>query len=124
MAEKEKKLSETEEKVIEAVLNLANALEAAACDVKQRIAGLIGIKETATVKEEPFTGLEFKPQKGEKLGEFEVANRQQNIPEKFNVALNILRQNNSTISNRYHGSGYQFGYWIYNEIIFRQKLKA
>jgi len=41
----QKKLSETEEKVIDAVLNLANALEAAAVDVKHRLSEIIGVKE-------------------------------------------------------------------------------
>lgn len=121
----QKKLSETEEKVIDAVLNLANALEAAAVDVKQRIGELIGTeaKQPAAVSETTFSILSFEAQKGEKLGDYETASSKNNISDKWNQAFNILRQSNATINHRYHGETYQFSYWIYGDRIFRQKLK-
>jgi hypothetical protein len=120
------KLSHNEEKIIEAVLNLANALEAAALDTKHRISELVGVspQEAPAVKEEVFNILKFEPQKGEKLGEFEVAHKSSNLPDKWAHAYTVLRQNNAVINSRYHGPDYQFSYWLYGEDrIYRQKLK-
>jgi len=120
------KLSHNEEKIIEAVLNLANALEAAAVDTKHRISELVGVspQEAPAVKEEVFNILKFEQQKGEKLGEFEVAHKSSNLPDKWSHAFNILRRNNATIKCRYHGKDYTYSYWLYGEDrIYRQKLK-
>ena len=120
------KLSHNEEKIIEAVLNLANALEAAAVDTKHRISELVGVspQEAPAVKEEVFNILKFEQQKGEKLGEFEVAHKSSNLPDKWQHAFNILSRNNATIKNRYHGKDYAYSYWLYGEDrIYRQKLK-
>lgn len=81
-------------------------------------------KEPAvTVKEETLACLSFEPQKGERLGDYETASAKNNIPDKFNAAFNVLSKSNATISNRYHGQGYVFSYWVYTERIFRQKPK-
>jgi hypothetical protein len=120
------KLSRNEEKIIEAVLNLANALEAAAVDTKHRISELVGVspQEAPAVKEEVFNILKFEQQKGEKLGDYEVAHKSSNLSDKWQHAFNILRQNNATIKNRYHGKDYAYSYWLYGEDrIYRQKLK-
>jgi hypothetical protein len=86
-------------------------------EVKGDKSGHAGVSETT------FSILSFEPQKGEKLGDFETASSKNNIPDKWNQAFNILKQNNSSINVRYHGQGYQFSYWIYGDRIFRQKLK-
>jgi len=112
------------EKIIEVLLLFANALEAAAFDVKRQIAELTGVKEASAVKEETFTVLKFEEQKGEKLGEFGVAHKSSNLPENWSGAYNILRQNNATIKDRYHGEGYAYTYWLFGQDkIFRQKRK-
>jgi len=81
-------------------------------------------KEPTAVKEETFTILKFEQQKGERLGEFEVAHKSSNLPDKWSHAYNILRQNNATIKERYKGEGYTCSYWLYGEDrIYRQKLK-
>ncbi|MGB9841553.1 MAG: hypothetical protein ACPLKZ_02385 [Candidatus Bathyarchaeales archaeon] len=81
-------------------------------------------KATATVQEATFTILKFEPQQGAKLGEFEVAYKQNNLPDKWQNAYNILRNSNATIQNRYHGEEYQYSYWLYAaDKIYRQKLK-
>jgi hypothetical protein len=78
----------------------------------------------AAVKEETFTILKFEAQKGARIGDFEVASKANNLPDKWQPAYNILRQNNSTIKDRYHGPGYAYSYWIYGEDrIYRQRLK-
>ncbi|MCW4046359.1 MAG: hypothetical protein NWE99_02185 [Candidatus Bathyarchaeota archaeon] len=81
-------------------------------------------KVTTTVQEATFTILKFEPQQGAKLGQFEVAYKQNNLPDKWQNAYNILRNSNATIQNRYHGEDYQYSYWLYAEDkIYRQKLK-
>lgn len=80
--------------------------------------------ELTAVQELTFTTLKFEVQQGAKLGDFEVAYKQNNLPDKWQSAYNILRNNNSTIKDRYHGDTYQYSYWLYSEDkIYRQKLK-
>jgi hypothetical protein len=86
------------------------------------------VKETsktpAAVQEITFSTLKFEVQQGARLGEFEIAYKQNNLPDKWQSAYNILRINNSTIKDRYHGETYQYSYWLYGEDkIYRQKLK-
>lgn len=85
-------MSETEkyEKIVDVVLGLADALEAAAVDAKHRVSEIIRVKETAAVKEETFNILKFEPQKSERLGEYEVAHKSSNLPEHWNSAYNVL----------------------------------
>lgn len=78
----------------------------------------------AAALEHAFTILYFEPQQGAKLGEFEVANKTSNLPDKWNTAYHILKVNNATIKERYHDEGYQYSYWLFGqEKIYRQKLK-
>lgn len=113
-----------QEKILEILADHANALEAAAVSMKRQIAELAGVKEVVAVKEGPFNILKFEKQQGAKIGEYEVAYKANNIPDKWNSAFNILRQSNATISNRYHSEGYEFSYWLYGENkIYRQKRK-
>lgn len=80
--------------------------------------------ELTAVQELTFTTLKFEAQQGTKLGDFEVACKQNNLPDKWQSAYNILRVNNSTIKDRYYSETYQFSYWLYDEDkIYRQKLK-
>ena len=113
------------EEILEIIVDYANAQEAAAVNLKHRIAELVGVKEAIAVKEETFTILKWEEQKGVRIGSYEVAYKANNIPDKWNSAYNILRQNNATIADRYYGEGYVYGYWLYGEgKIYRQKLKA
>lgn len=117
-------MSKESEKVLEILVNFANAIEAASVDLKQRVGELVGVKESVAVKEETFTCLKFEKQQGAKIGEYETAYKPQNIPEKFQSAFNILSKNNATISNRYDGEDYVYSYWLYGkDKIYRQKRK-
>jgi len=81
-------------------------------------------KATATVQEVTFATLRFETQQGAKIGEYEVAYKQNNLQDKWSSAYNILRNSNATIKDRYHGEGYQYSYWLFAEDrIYRQKLK-
>jgi len=101
-----------------------DAVEAGISNFKRQAASRKGVSvEPAAVKEETFTCLKFEPQKGAKIGEYEVAYKEQNAEAEWLHAFNILKQNNAHISNRYHGEGYQYSYWLYGEgRIYRQKL--
>jgi len=82
-------------------------------------------KQAAAVKEETFNILKFELHQGAKIGEFEVAYKANNLPDKWTSAFNVLRQNNATINSRYYGEGYVYGYWLYGEEkIYRQTLKT
>jgi len=113
-----------EQEILEILLDFANTLEAAAVNLKHRIAELAGV-EGAAVKETTFTSLTFGAETGARIGEYGVAYRANNIESKWNTAHNVLKQNKATIANRYHGEGYVFAYWLYGEgKIYRQKLKG
>jgi len=104
---------------------LARDLELAAVNINRILKPQArGERQPAAVLEITFHTLRFEPVHGEKLGEYEIAYRASSIPDKFDYAYEILRASNATIKDRYHGSGYQFSYWIYGEgKIYRQKIK-
>jgi uncharacterized caspase-like protein len=80
--------------------------------------------QAAAVQEVTFTTLKFEAQQGAKLGEFEIAHKQNNLEDKWRSAYSILRNSNANIKDRYHGEGYQYSYWLFAEDrIYRQKLK-
>lgn len=81
--------------------------------------------QTAAVQEATFNILKFEPQKGAKLGDYEIAFKTNNLADKWAQAFNILRNNNATIQERYCGQGYNFSYWLYGSgKIYRQELKG
>jgi hypothetical protein len=107
----------------EAIIDFANALEAACVNLRMQL-GDKAQHQLAAVNEATFTTLRFDPAEGERLGNYEIAYANGNLPDKFTYAYNILRQSNATIQKRYHGEGYAFSYWLYGENkIYRQKLK-
>jgi len=113
-----------ETEVYEGFFSFLDAVEAGIANFKRQAASRKGVSvEPTAVKEETFTCLRFEPQKGAKIGEYEVAYKEQNAEAEWLHAFNILKQNNAHISNRYHGEGYQYSYWLYGEgRIYRQKL--
>ena len=118
--EKSRKLGEALARLRDGLQGLQPTVEA----IDRYLSSFTELEETTTVKEETFTILKFEPAKGERLGEFETAHKSNNLPDKWNHAYNILRQNNAVINSRYHGPDYEFSYWLYDEDrIFRQKRK-
>jgi hypothetical protein len=78
----------------------------------------------AVVQEVTFSTMKFEAQQGAKLGEFEIAYKQNNLEDKWRAAYNVLRNSNATIKDRYHDGTYAYSYWLYGEDkIYRQKLK-
>jgi len=112
------------EKLSEAIVDFANALEAACVQLKRYIGESKGIG----TKEEIFTKLlGWQESRGNKLGAFAFTTRKvNNNSDFFNHAYNILKANKASISNRFHDKGYQYNYWIYSEkpdTIYRQAFK-
>jgi beta-mannanase len=110
----------------EDIVDFANALEAAAVNLKMRIAERHGVKDetkTATISETNFDNLTYKEYESEKLKKFQVADPKDNTGDNFKRAVDFLKQAKATISKRYHGEGYVFSYWLYQGRIYRQKLK-
>ncbi|MEM3565828.1 MAG: hypothetical protein QXK18_03030 [Candidatus Bathyarchaeia archaeon] len=101
-----------------------NSLEEAVKQLKEQIIKLVGVKPS--IPEETFTILKWEAEKGAVLGDYETAYKNQNVLENWQHAYNILKQNNSVISNPFHLEGYRYRYWIYPEKyedrIFRKKL--
>jgi hypothetical protein len=113
----------------EDVIDFCNAIEAATVNLKHRIAQRHGVDvkeetkpEKTTVPEKTFD-LTYVKRTGAKIGEFEIADEKDSPKDLYDRALNILKQNGATISKRYHGDGYVYAYWEYQNKIWRQKLK-
>jgi hypothetical protein len=115
----------TDEKTLEIIVDFFNAVESACVNGRRQIAEAMKVteKDTVTVPEQTFNLLKFEPQKGEKLGEFETAEKKNNTEQNWNHAYNVLKQSNSTINARYHGEAYICSYWLFKDKIYRQKLK-
>lgn len=115
----------SQEEILKIITIFADSIESAAICLKQQIAKMqVEAEPHAVVSEETFAILSFESQKGTKIGNYEVAYKSQNLPDKWNHAFNILRKANATISSRYHGEGYRYSYWLYGlGKIYRQLLK-
>jgi len=109
----------------EDMVDFANAIEAAVVNLKQRIAERHGVAAAAapTVVSEKTFDLTYAKRTGAKIGEFEIADEKDSPKDLYERALDILKQNGATISKRYHGDGYAYAYWEYQNKIWRQKLK-
>jgi len=116
-------MSPKEEETLKAFADFLTMVESACVETKQKIGQIAGAIQTVAVKEETFNCLSYEKQQGSRLGEYETANRNSNEADKWASAFNILKQNGATISNRYHGEGYAYAYWLYGEDrIYRQRL--
>jgi hypothetical protein len=113
-----------EQELYDGLFSLVDALEGGIASFKQHFAVKKGVLPApAAVREETFACLKFEPMKGAKIGDYEVAYKEQNAEAQWMHAYNILKQTNATIGNRYHGEGYQYAYWLYGEgRIYRQRL--
>jgi hypothetical protein len=110
---------------VEFLVKLRDALTMAAEAANDYLETFAPKEEKTAVSEETFTVLKFEVQQGAKIGEYEVAYQPSNIAEKWTSAINVLKNSNATIKDRYHGRGYVFAYWLYGEgKIYRQKLKG
>jgi hypothetical protein len=107
----------------ESPIDFCNGLEALAVNLRRQLQVTAKTEAKASILEENFSCLTYEKQTGAKLGEYEVAFKSHNLPDKFSHALGILKQNNAVIDHRFHLEGYTFAYWLYGEEkIYRKKL--
>jgi hypothetical protein len=116
---------------LEDFCDMLNGLEASIAKMKQQIIKLVGVAEAESkpkvlLPEETFNILKWSDEKGSRLGDYQVAYKAQNSPDKWQHCFNILKTNNSLIANSFHEEGYVYRYWIfpekYEDRIFRKKL--
>jgi len=121
----------SDEKIIDALLIFCDGVEAQIVTLRRELKKLQQPKETASHEEAIpktiFSNLNWNDEIGQKLGPYQIAVDNQNDPQKWQHAFNILQANNATIFNRFHKNAYKDSYWLYTERmpykIFRQKLK-
>jgi hypothetical protein len=113
-----------DEKLRNELKELAQILDAASTKIWQTLENPSpACNYVSTVNELNFSTLKYEPQQGTKLGDYEIAHKQNNLEDKWRPAYAILRNSNATIKDRYHGETYQYSYWLYGEDkIYRQKL--
>jgi hypothetical protein len=104
---------------LEILCDIGSQLEALGLSIKQQIAQI----QNVGIKEETFSILGWQPKKGAKLNEFEIATKENNDPEKYQHALNILKTNRATIQQRFCEPQYEHFYWTYQDTIYRQLRK-
>lgn len=108
------------DKVLEIITDMLTALESLAVDAKKRISE---IENMASERETSFTILAWESKKGDRLGEFEIATKERNDPEKYRHALDVLKANNASIEDRFYEPLYLHTYWTYQDTIYRQARK-
>ena len=112
---------EVEKQTAETMMEFIGDLEGACAKARTFFSERKGL---ATVREESFNILTWSFKKGSKLGDFEIASKDSNDPEKYQHALNILKANHATIDDRFHEPQFQHTYWIYEGTIYRQVRKT
>jgi len=112
--------------VVESLIDFSNAVESACVNLRRQIQGLAKVEGKTVLSEDAFNILKWQDEKGVRLGDFQVAYRNMNFPDKWLHCYNILKANNSLISNPFKDRGFVFRYWIYpgkyEDRIFRKKL--
>ena len=113
-----------DEKLRKELKELAQILDAASTKIWQTLENHSPASNyVSTVNELNFSTLKYEIQQGTKLGEYEIAHKQNNLEDKWHPAYSILRNSNATIKDRYDGQDYLYSYWLYGEDkIYQQKL--
>jgi hypothetical protein len=110
----------------EDIQDFLHGVEAQCVKLRKQIEKLQGREFRAKVPEDRFDCLEWRDEQGSKLGDFQVAYREHNLPDEWSHAYNVLRANNSLIANPFKEEDYICRYWIYplkySDRIFRKKL--
>lgn len=76
------------------------------------------------IDEKVFSCLKFEAQQGQKLGQYEIADKTKNNSEDWQRGYDVLKKLEATIKDR--AKGQNFTFWLYNnfERIYRQKRRA
>jgi hypothetical protein len=103
--------------------NQLNKVNNKITDLTLKLIGRPFTQKTPDIPESTFSNLNYEKKTSDRMGAFEVAEKEKNGPQKFAEALDILKQNNAEIDNRFHPEGYIFAYWEFRGRIYRAKLK-
>ena len=111
----------------ESLIDFCNAVESASFNLQRKLQGSGNNEAKTVLSEDTFNILKWQDEKGVRLGDFQVAYKNMNLPDKWLHCYNILKANNSLISNPFKEKGYVHRYWIfpskYEDRIFRKKIK-
>jgi hypothetical protein len=104
-----------------------NGIEASCVQLRKQMEKLFGpkVQPKASIPEDRFNGLKWKPEVGPKIKEYEIALIQDNNEQDWRHCYNILQANSAVIGQRFHEEAYEFSYWLYSKMpykIFRQRL--
>ncbi|RLI19925.1 hypothetical protein DRO54_07375 [Candidatus Bathyarchaeota archaeon] len=116
---------ETLEKIAKILIDLGNSLESIGVELKEAVSKLVDHEFGLT--EEVFTVLKWEKRSSDKLGEYEVAQREQNDPHAFNHAYRILEVNAADIKNHFGSKEWRYYYWLFDgspDVIFRKKRNS
>jgi len=113
-------LTDKLEKTLEILCDIGSQREALGVSIKQQIAQ---IENVGIIKEETFNILSWRPKKGAKLNDFEIAAKENNDSENYCHALRVLKANNAKIEDRFCEPPYEHTYWTYQDTIYRQLRK-
>lgn len=118
------------DKTVEVLLIFCDALDNATATLRNNLKELKKQENSQPknpeISEDVFIAFKWNPETGQKLGSYEVALIQDNNKTDWQETYDFLKQQNATISNRYHCKKYTFSYWLYEKSeykIYRQKLK-
>lgn len=75
------------------------------------------------IDEKVFSCLKFEAQQGQKLGQYEIADKTKNLSEDWQKGYDILKKAGATIKDR--AKGQTFSFWLYGDFerIYRQKRR-
>jgi len=95
----------------------ANAEEANAVNMKQRVSEVVGLKEKlgTCISEIDFLNLKYQQVKSDKIKNLECAFKSDNPRDTWQRCFNILKQNRADIKNHYTLAEFSFYYWFYEK---------
>jgi len=105
------------------IKNQLNKVENEIAEITIQLIGEPITQNRKDVFESVFSSFNYQQRTSDKMGGFEVTEQERNDPQKFAIALDILKTHNAKIDNRFHPEGYVCAYWIFKDRIYRQKLK-
>jgi len=114
-----------DEKILQLLADFMTAIEAAAVQFKQELNKIA--EHEFGLSENPFTVLKWKPITGNRLGEFEVAEKAENDNQAWENAYQILKNRNATLKNHLGDKDWTYYYWLYDRTsdrIYRKRRSA
>ena len=112
------------ERILELLMDFFNGVEAECVRIKSEIKKLAEYE--LGLKEEVFNVLNWEEKQSERLGRFEVADKDKNDFNAWNHAYNILRVNGATIRDHFGSGDWEYYYWLFDgspNLIYRKKRR-